>query len=471
MTQFFLANLNVYCKAKDISAQNFGTILDASSALSNKLASEVSTALSAGDDVEMVLCAFCNMNAAEFGLSRALNAEDAAAVKQKFERTYRTVTATKENPHMDDFMILDKEAVGESAKFVTHQGSICVDFASMVDAVAAATNPDYFASVRADFVAHPAEIPHRNDSVAGELDVDIETLLTSFNDEQFERLPQAVKDECRSHPGFQVRHFLQYVAKGRQEEAEALLTATPANTQMLLRMPRVFTDYSGRSFHCTAYEYAYWAKDTHMCRMLESHMDEETKALMLARIDEMESSGLGYQQQGETHRTKHFDCTPLKQALQQYVDGYGNWFATSRWAAMEAAWMIVGKAQRDVPAHIAQEYCRDDRSFSPTPQFNEVALPRTLTFYNFNMESRDSWFPLLSSDSGLGFSFSLIRGASGRAMERGQTRPGRTGGARPGKSLVLLDLAAITRLDEVRTLDLTLSRDHLNPPAGAGMSM
>ncbi len=273
MTQFFLANLNVYCKAKSISAQNFGTMLDASPALSNELVSVVSTTLSAGDDVERVLCTFCNVNADEFELTRPLNAADVAAVKQTFERTWRTVTATKENPHMDDFMILDKEAVGETAKFVTHQGSICVDFADMVDAVAASANAAYFASVRADFAAHPAEIPHGNESVAGEIEVDIETLLARINDEQLERLPQAAKDACRGHPRFQARHFLSSVAKGTPDktdathvktEAEALLTAHPANTQTLLRAQGVFTDYSGRTFNCTAYEYAYWAKDTHM---------------------------------------------------------------------------------------------------------------------------------------------------------------------------------------------------------------
>ncbi len=466
LTQFFLANLNVYCKAKGISAQNFGTILDASSALSNELVGEVSTALGAGDDVEGVLCAFCNVNADKFGFSRSLNTEDLTTVKQKFERTYRTVTATKENPHMDDFMILDKEATGETAKFVTHQGSICVDFASMVDAVAASANASYFASVRADFAAHPAEIPHRNDSVAGGLDVDIKALLTSFNDEQFERLPAAAKKACRAHPSFQARHLWNGVAKGRQEEAEALLTVTPANTQMLLRTPGVFTDYSGRSFHCTAYEYAYWAKDTHMCRMLESHMDEETKELMLAHIDEMESSGLEYLQQGEAHRTKHFDLTPLKQALQQYINGYDNWYATGNWAAMGAAWMVVGKAQRDVPAHVAQEYCREDRSFSLTPQFNKAVLPRALTFYNFNTPANESWYPLSSSNSGLGFDFALIYG---RPLGQSVGRMVRSAGP-PEPPAV--DLAAITRLDKVRTIDLTLSRNHLNPPAAAqGMSM
>ncbi len=177
LTQFFLATLNVYCKAKSISHENFGVILDASPPLSDALVSVAYTALSRGDDVEGALCAFCNVNADKFRLSRSLNAADVMAVKQKFERTYCTVTANKkENPHMDDFMILDIEATGEMATCVTHQGSICVNFADMVDTLAAAANPDYFASIRADFAEHPAEIPHKNDHIKATIELSIEEL-------------------------------------------------------------------------------------------------------------------------------------------------------------------------------------------------------------------------------------------------------------------------------------------------------
>ncbi|AMQ26616.1 TPA: hypothetical protein JBF46_00675 [Legionella pneumophila] len=463
LTQFFLANLNVYCKARGLSDLNFGVILDTSPELSQGLVGVVSTALTNGEDVERAICTFCDGNSDKFGLSRALHAEDLTAIRQTFERTYRTVTATQENPHMDDFMILDKDAIGETAKFVTHQGALCVNFAELIDPIAASSNPDYFASVRADFTIHPTEVPHRNECVAGDVEVDIEILLARINEEQFERLPTAAKEACRAHPGFQGRHFLHDVAKGKQAEAEALLTATPANTQTLLRTPGVFTDYSGRTFNCTAYEYAYWAKDTHMCRMLEAHMDEETKAYMLARIDAMEATGLNFQQNGAEHSSARFDFTPLKEAYQRYLDGYDGWRAAQNWAAIDAAGWDVGKAQRNVPAHVAHEYCRPGRSFYPCPPFNEPTLPRVLTFYNLATDRDDSWFPLTSSNSGLGFAFALIR-AAGEAAAGVRLR---------GFWMqVSWDLEAITRLDEVRTADLTLSREHLNPPAiSHGLSM
>lgn len=463
LTQFFLANVNVYCKARGISTQNFGTVLDTASPLSHDLVSVIATALNAGDAVEQAICNFCNVNGDKFDLSRVLTPDDMTAITQTFERTWRTVTATKENPHMDDFMILDKEATGETAKFVTHQGSICVNFADVIDPTAASSNPTYFASVRADFAVHPAEIPPRNESIADELDVDMDTLLARINDEQFERLPAAVKGACRAHPSFQARLFLQDVAKGKQDEAAALLTATPANMQTFLRTPGIFTDYSGRTFDCTAYEYAYWAKDTHMCRMLESHMDEETKALMLTRIDANDAFGLVFQQNGEERRSAHFDLTALGTALQDYIDSYNAWYAVaSNWGAMEAAWMAVGKAQRDVPAHVAQEYCRPYRSFCPCPPFNEPTLPRVLTFYNWTTSRDDSWFPLTSSNSGLGFDFGLIRGRAGECEGASGAMARRGDRARMHAAM---DLAAVSRLDEVRTADLTLAREHLNPPA------
>ncbi|MFO2971143.1 hypothetical protein SCO12_06725 [Legionella pneumophila serogroup 10] len=261
-------------------------------------------------------------------------------------------------------------------------------------------------------------------------------------------------------PARLLNKFLQRIAYGEQDKAERLFTAIYQGNvekiqQALLHQGR-FTDYSGRTFKCSAYEYAYWAKDTHMCRMLERYMDDATKAEMLARVTKIEHTGLSYTQHGVAYCPQHFDLTPLIQALQFYVDNYDAWYAASNWATMEAAWMNVGLAQRDVPAHVAQEYCRPDRSFYPCPPFNEPALPRILTFYNWITSRAESWFPLTASNSGLGFDFALIRGWPAQRAVDGLLVPCRAAAGR--------DLAAVSRLDEVRTVELTQSREHLNPP-------
>lgn len=360
--------------------------------------------------------------------------------------------------------------------------------------------------------------------------------MDKLGDVQWDNLPKEVADACRSLPAFQLRQFADDVAKGKQDEAEAILNASD-DKQTLLRTPGKFTDYSGRTFNCTAYEYAYWAKDTHMRRMLENHMDDETKAELLEKIDEIERSGLAYQQHGVSYKNPHYDmsfalktlsvdefhqlktmmgqnspkiqqatadnyqktpftateyealkkalelhkpkgiyayfCTwreeaistklqfdfhSLITALDTYVTNYDKW----NYHQQEEAWMKVGKAQRDVPAHVAHEYCRPDRSFdldaykdASGPRFKEKTLARVLTLENY-VTNVKSWFPLTSSSSGLGFDFGLLR--------RGRGWGARVGGARAllvEAVYCCLDLAAVSRLDEVRTADLTQSREIL----------
>ncbi len=97
-----------------------------------------------------------------------------------------------------------------------------------------------------------------------------------------------------------------------------------------------------------------------------------------------------------------FDLEPLIQALQSYVNNYDALvaahnrldYAARNRATMElnSAWIQVGKAQRDVPAHVAQEYCRPDRAFYPCPPFNEPELPRILTFHNWVTSRRSPGF-------------------------------------------------------------------------------
>lgn len=262
--------------------------------------------------------------------------------------------------------------------------------------------------------------------------------------------------------------FLQRIAYGEQDMAEKLFTTAYSGNvekiQQALLHRGTFTDYSGRTFQCSAYEYAYWAKDTHMCRMLKNYMDNATKAEMLKRVTEIEHTGLSYTQQGVAHCTHHFDLMPLIQSLQFYVDNYGTWFDAEDWTAIEAAWMKVGLAQRDVPAHVAQEYCRTDRAFNPCPPFNELILPRILTFNNYIKSKTKSWFPLKPSNSGLGFDFVLIREERVHAQSWSRI-------SFPSDSFIRIDLAAVSRLDEVRTVELSQLREHLNPATSQSMSI
>ncbi|MDP1604208.1 MAG: hypothetical protein Q8M03_13190 [Legionella sp.] len=451
ITQFFLGVINAHCRANALSSVNFGEVLDNSDELSTRIAALV-LSITSGASIEDALLEFVNVNIPSFGLERPLTPIDQAQIKKRFWHNYSEI---KEAPHFDEFTLLFDS---EKGLFVSHQGSICCNLAEFTHAALPELGSDYFARICVDFKTLNTSITPTNPSVHAAIEIDVEELLEKITDEDqldavLKKLPEDQKRLILASPQakrLQLPKLLLHVAKGQQDEAKSLLEAN-AEAQLLLQKEK-FTDYSGRTFHCTAYEYAYWAKDTHMCRMLEQYMDDETKREMLILCETMDTDGLAYTQHGEDTKSAHFDFMPLKIALQEYVNGYPIWTAENNWDAMSAAWMNVGKAQRDVPAHVAHEYCRGDRSFSPLPEFNEPTLPRVLTFCNWDSGRDESWFPLtVSVSSGLGVDFAIYAGdGSVRARLQWVTR-----------SRVLIDLAAVNRLDEVRTNDLTQSQENL----------
>ena len=124
--------------------------------------------------------------------------------------------------------------------------------------------------------------------------------------------------------------------------------------------------------------------------------------------------------------------------------------------------MLVGMAQRDLPVHVINEYCRPDRSFDRLSEstFNEDNLPRILTYYNFNTNSTVPLFPLVvSGSSGLGGDCALWRAGNDGARPANFDDAAGYNGDFLG--CARYDLAAVSRLDEVRTADLTLSRTNL----------
>ncbi|WP_193392714.1 hypothetical protein, partial [Legionella santicrucis] len=376
ITQFFLAHVNIYCYANQLSTVNFGKILDDTAELSREVAGIV-LSITKGDSIEDALLDFVNKNSPSFGLSRELAPADWADIKKRFTQNYAQI---KESPHFDEFALLDDS---KPEPFINHQGSICLNFAEFVKAGFPGLVPDYFGTIRADFKALKKEaIKSTNKWVHEMVTLSVDELLANIKDEDqleavLKKLPEAEKNEILASPQIkrmQVPKFLLHVARGEQDEAEALLKANP-DAHFLLQSES-FTDYSGRTFHCTAFEYAYWAKDTHMCRMLIQQMDDETKKEMLERCEVMENNGLCYTQNGEVKNTSHFEFKPLIDALKDYVDE----FARRNWNERDRAWLKVGIVQRDLPAHVASEYCRPDRSFNPRPEFNEPSLPRGLTF-------------------------------------------------------------------------------------------
>ena len=219
-----------------------------------------------------------------------------------------------------------------------------------------------------------------------------------------------------------VEKLLLHVARGEQDEAEAMLKTN----RDLAQGKGTVTDYSNRTFNnITAFQYALWALDWHMWTMITRYLPEEAAAEQLA---ELEKKG--------TIHGKHYDFKELLTALKAYIDQYDALYAKSNGDQLTKLWSKdVGGAQTRVPAHVANEYCRPDRSFEPTPAFKEASLPRS-----FNTDE-GAWFPLAKLSYGsLGVDFAVWRDCAARP--RGTSEWGE--GAR-------VDFSAAAELCKTRT--------------------
>ena len=250
--------------------------------------------------------------------------------------------------------------------------------------------------------------------------------------------------------------LLKLVAEGEQDQAEALIKKTPD----LLLVPGKVTDLSGRTFEqITAFQYALWAMDYHMWTMIQKYLP---KAAQAEQFQQLESKGTDY--------GKHYDIKPLTDALQHYIDNAEKWNYDQR---AEDAWCKgVGGAQKMVPAHVANEYCRPDRPFDPCPKEWESKLPRTLEvpdIWDGSKYIKGSWFVAPSSKSSLGFSFAFYRrgGAwpGARVRSRGLVS---TGWCRGGWCA---DLQSLQSLWKARTEQLKLLSTELTAGSTQSVSL
>ena len=443
-----------------------------------------------------------NAYATELKLKTSLTQEDFKAIKETFALRYAEI---KDSPHFDEFFLLNTQKKGD---FFIHQGAICTPFAKFVcsplfDLPAELTQA--LENARKTASTLNIEIPHHNPLVQGEVEIHTATLdntalqalyeqINTYKDQTLKKqlLAPLKQERPDFKPPINAKQFLQHIAYGEQDEAEILLQKDPELAQELLKAHNIpFTDYSGRTFTCTAYEYAWWAKDAHMLKMLEKYIkqDEETRQFILERVKVIEElitppsssgffgpakpRGLLYTTQnseGQTieHCEAHFDLSPLMEALRTYISAYNisPKETDADWEALYKSWIEVGLPQREVPAHIAQEYCHPNRSFDDVSQNKSLLnasepsnLKRQLTFYNYKTSAYDSWFTrgTDSSDSSLGSSFAILRGRGHEATAASCANAG-------GASAWPIDLLAIEAIDEVRTGDLKESLDNLNRP-------
>jgi hypothetical protein len=161
------------------------------------------------------------------------------------------------------------------------------------------------------------------------------------------------------------------------------------------------TDLSGRTFEdITGFQYAVWALDWHMWKMIYN-MENLERGYLSAEQAAQQMSEIDGAPWTKKHGV-HFSFDPLINALDTCLKHY----EAGRYAEANTAWcQQVGGAQLWLPAHAINEYCRPDRSFDPTPNFLEVNLPRSMKLYR----DQGFWFTAEYNGGKIGVKFGVLR--------------------------------------------------------------
>lgn len=170
--------------------------------------------------------------------------------------------------------------------------------------------------------------------------------------------------DAKELPSKELQEFLNHIAWGRQDEAEAMLKLNKA----LALASGDTTDHAKRTFkNITGLQYAVWALDWKMWTML----------LLYLPIDAAKEQAKGFKEGSWVkEHAEHASWKKLTDALQVYIDKYSSWDSNQRVAHWNG---VVGGAQFQLPIHVLQEYNNPDRPFEPCPNFStEYTLQRNL---------------------------------------------------------------------------------------------
>jgi ankyrin repeat protein len=175
LTQFFLAIVNIDCYANQISMSNWGQILEQNPALSHALAATVKTALENGTSVEKALFQYINQHKNVLMMAKELNEAEMKEIQQNFCEHFNTIDGSQ---HYDDFTLLYTNKPG---KFVTHQGSICINFADMIAQGYPELDSPFFAVVRNERSDVETTIPNSNESIQYDFQINKENIANYLN--------------------------------------------------------------------------------------------------------------------------------------------------------------------------------------------------------------------------------------------------------------------------------------------------
>lgn len=387
-----------------------------------------------------------------------MEVQAARAEQEKQERERETETAMKCQKEQEDAQKkAEEEALkrGAAEKAKAEQERIKASWISKLDPL---TNNIYYTNTVTQATSQTAPKAYRLEGAALKANQEAVRLADSKK-----RAAEAALREAK-----EVESLLNHVASGEQDEAEVLLKTNPT----LGLYKGTVMDLSKRTFEgITAFQYAVWALDWRMWKMLFKYIKPEAAAM---QFQELKDKG--------TAHGKHFSLSPLIKALNIYAKNFDSWHQAKNWSAMECDWHYqVGALQLLLPAHVAQEYCHEDRSYLPCPEFKDEKRSQSL----LTDDKYKSWYACqvwsgrikgmnTSKWSGLGRDYAYVRGdlncafsLLGRLLEKETSENYSTfahGAYTRMKMYCTLDANALQNLWKIRQLQLNQLETELSKP-------
>jgi len=206
-----------------------------------------------------------------------------------------------------------------------------------------------------------------------------------------------------------------YIINGNQVKAKEILDMYP---HLMLERGTI-KDRSGRLFrNITVWEYILWALDVRYmgkmildCLPLNEEGDRMAKKLLVL-FNRVEAKGISFELNGHHYLQQHHYDFFIIQALSYFIDNYKQWDLKQR----TKIWcQVVGMAQFELPAHIAQHYCDPSIPFYPLPKFDAETFNRTLMFRkNYTEKYFCWWCGVASVEHRLGINIAIYRKSSPR---------------------------------------------------------
>jgi hypothetical protein len=189
------------------------------------------------------------------------------------------------------------------------------------------------------------------------------------------------------------------------------------------------TDCAFRTFkNITVFQYAVWAKDSYMASMMLTHFNKLNLigGLNLAKqqLDLIELYGLNYTYHDarfgimkEIQGEKNFDFSIIIKKLDEYADVRKNTYGSVHndyWCHK------VGAAQRELPAHVVQEYCDTSKAFYGQQTFKNNDFNRHVKFDQWcgRVGGVTNFYPLSLSDIGETFAICRVHKQNGYEYQR-----------------------------------------------------